>query len=78
MSRVLSPFATIGTKKDKIVVVWLYLLVNVRSFDSIVCFLGGADLVSRIGRNLITATQYIVAVVRMNCSRSGTGKLTQI
>ena len=41
MSRVLSPFATIGTKKDKIVVVWLYLLVNVRSFDSIVCFGGG-------------------------------------
>lgn len=77
MSRVLSPFATIGTKKDKIVVVWLYLLVNVRSFDSIVCF-GGADIVSRIGRNIITATQYIVAVVRMNCSRSGTGKLTQI
>lgn len=76
MSRVLSPFATIGTQKDKIVVVWLYLLVNVRSFDSIVCF-GGADIVSRIGRNIIT-TQYIVAVARMNCLRSGTGKLTQI
>lgn len=43
MSRVLSPFATIGTQKDKIVVVWLYLLVNVRSFDSIVC-LGGQTL----------------------------------
>ena len=76
MSRVLSPFATIGTEKDKIVVVWLYLLVNVRSFDSIVCF-GGADTVSRIGRNIIT-TQYIVAVARMYCSRSGTGNLTQI
>ena len=76
MSRVLSPFATIGTQKDKIVVVWLYLLVNIRSFDSIVCF-GGADIVSRIGRNII-ATQYIVAVARMNCSRSGTGNLTQI
>lgn len=43
LSRVLSPFATIGTQKDKIVVVWLYLLVNVRSFDSIVC-LGGQTL----------------------------------
>lgn len=53
MSRVFRPFATIGTEKVKIVAVWLYLLVNVRSFDSIVCF-GGADIVSRIGRNIIT------------------------
>lgn len=80
MSRVLSPFATIGTQKDKIVVVWLYLLVNVRSFDSIVCF-GGADIVSRIGRNTITTNYHSIYCCGSEdefCSRSGTGKLTQI